>query len=612
MLTKFNRAIAQLSYLPQTFRLVWAASHYWTVGWMVLLVLQGVLPAATVYLTRWVVNSLVATVGAGVSGENIQKVLVPVGLMAGVLLLSEVLGSASEWIRTAQSELVQDHISGLVHSKSMAIDLSCYESSEYHDHLNRARSGAGDRSLALLENAGNLLQNSITLLTMAAVILPYGIWLPFFLLFSAMPAFYVVIRLNRRFHRWWQRTTLDRRWLEYYEILLTESSVAAEMRLLNLGSYFQSAYQKLRYRLRHERLNLVRDQTLGRFFAGILTLLMTGVALAWMGRQVLLGIISLGDLALFYQAFNQGQGLMRSLLSSLGQMYRNALFISDLFEFLQIEPKVVDPPEPLSIPTKLKEGIRLRQVTFRYPGSERPVLKNFNLTIPTGKIVAIVGDNGAGKSTLIKLLCRFYDPESGSIEFDGHDIRNFSVKELQRQITVLFQMPVPFFVSVAQNIGLGNLSTTATRAEIEAAARDAGVHETIMRLPQGYDSMLGKWMPGGNDLSGGEWQRLALARSFFRRAQVIILDEPTSAMDPWAEHDWLERFRTMANGRTAIVITHRFTLAMRADIIHVMRAGQIVESGSHAELLAQDGLYSQSWKSQMEASSSNPAESSLV
>ncbi|MDF5716552.1 MAG: ABC transporter ATP-binding protein [Rhizonema sp. NSF051] len=604
MVIKLNSTISQLSYLPQTFRLVWAASRSWTLGWMVLLVVQGVLPTATVYLTRWVVNSLVASVGAGISENSIQKVVIPVGLMAGVLLLNEVLGSASEWIRTAQSELVQDHISRLVHSQSMAIDLGCYESSQYHDHLNRARSGAGERSLALLENTGSLLQNSITLLTMAAVLLPYGIWLPFFLLFSALPAFYVVLCLNKRYYRWWQQTTIDRRWLEYYEILLTESTVASEMRLFNLGSYFQSAYQKLRYRLRNEKLKLVKDQTLGRLIAGVITLLITGAALAWMGEQVLLGIISLGDLALFYQAFSQGQGLIRSVLSNLGQMYRNALFISDLFEFLQIKPKVIDPPQPLPIPTKLKEGIRFRDVTFRYPGSDRPVLENFNLTIPAGKIVAIVGDNGAGKSTLIKLLCRFYDPESGSLELDGNDIRNFSVQEFQRLVTVLFQMPVPFYVNAAQNIGLGDLSLRAGIAEIEAAARSAGVHETIMRLPQGYDSMLGKWFPNGNDLSGGEWQRLALARSFFRRAQMIILDEPTSAMDPWAEFDWLERFRTMANSRTAVVITHRFTLAMRADIIHVMRAGRIVESGSHDDLIAQDGLYAQSWKSQMQTSNS--------
>ncbi|WP_017317176.1 ABC transporter ATP-binding protein [Mastigocladopsis repens] len=612
MATKLNRAIGQLSYLPQTFRLVWGASRYWTLAWLLLLVAQGLLPTAGVYLTRVTVNSLVAVVGAGISRGTIQTVLVPVGLMAALLLLTELMTSAGEWIRTVQSELVQDYISGLVHSQSINIDLGCYESSEYHDHLNRARSGASNRSLALIENTGSLLQNSITLLTMVAVLLPYGVWLPFFLLFSALPALYVVLRLNQQYHHWWRRTTIDRRWLEYYEILLTDSTYAAEMRLFNLGDFFQSAYRKVRYRLRTENLRLVRDQNLGRLAAGLIILLISGGAIVWMGRQVLLGIITLGDLALFYQAFNQGQGLMRSALGNLGQIYRNSLFISDLFAFLQIEPKVIDPPQPLPLPAKMREGIRFRQVTFRYPGSDRAVLENFNLTIPAGKIVAIVGDNGAGKSTLTKLLCRFYDPESGRVELDGKDIRDFSVAELRRKITILFQSPVPYFVTVAQNVALGDLSATASMGAIEGAAKAAGVHETILRLPQGYDSMLGKWFPGGNDLSGGEWQRLALARSFFRKAEIIILDEPTSAMDPWAEHDWLERFRTMANSRTAIVITHRFTLAMRADIIHVMRNGQIVESGSHDQLVAQDGLYAKSWKSQMQANSNNPVESSTV
>jgi ATP-binding cassette subfamily B protein len=523
--------------------------------------------------------------------------------MAGLLLLTEFLVSAGEWIRTVQSELVQDYISSLVHSQSISIDFGCYESSEYHDRLNRARSGAGNRSLALIENTGNLLQNSVTLLTMVAVLLPYGVWLPFFLLFSALPALYVVLHLNQRYHHWWQRTTIDRRWLEYYEILLTNSTYAAEMRLFNLGDFFQSAYCKIRHRLRTENLRLVKEQNLGRLAAGLIILLISGTAVVYMGQQVLLGIITLGDLALFYQAFHQGQGLMRSALGNLGQIYRNSLLISDLFEFLQIEPKVVDPPQPLPLPGKLREGICFSDVTFRYPGCDRAVLENFNLTIPAGKIVAIVGDNGAGKSTLTKLLCRFYDPESGRVELDSKDIRNFLVAELRRQITILFQSPVPYFVTASQNIALGDLSATAGMAAIEAAAIAAGVHKTIMRLPQGYDSMLGKWFPGGNDLSGGEWQRLALARSFFRKAEIIILDEPTSAMDPWAEHDWLERFRIMANDRTAIVITHRFTLAMRADIIHVMRNGQIVESGSHDELLAQDGLYAESWKAQMQASS---------
>jgi ATP-binding cassette, subfamily B, bacterial len=600
---KFSRAADRFSDLPKTFRLVWEASAPWTSAWLVLLVIQGFLPVATVYLTRTVVNSLTQAMGAGVSWDSIQTLLVPAGLMAGVLVLGEVLQGLGEWIRTAQSELVQDHISGLVHAKSVSVDYAFYESSDCYDRLDRARSDAGGRSLALLQSSGSLLQNSITLLAMTAVLLTYGLWLPFVLLGSTLPAFYIVLRLNRHHHRWWEKTTLDRRFLDYYDLLLTQAMPAAEVRLFGLGTYFREAYQTLRRRLRLEHLKLIQMQSLGRLVAGLLALVISGGALAWMGRQVLLGSLTLGDLALFYQAFNKGQGLMKTLLGNLNQIYQNSLFIRNLFEFLQLEPKVIDPPQPQTVPTKIQREIRFRNVTFRYPGSDRPVLKNYNLTLPTGQIVAIVGDNGAGKSTLIKLLCRFYDPESGSIEIDGVDIREFAVEELRCLITVLFQSPLPYYLTAGQNIALGELSATADEADLEAAAKGAGIHDKIASLPQGYNSNLGKLFPNGTDLSGGQWQRLALARAFFRRAQMIILDEPTSAMDPWAEFDWLERFRTLANGRTAIVITHRFTLSMRADIIHVMRDGQIVESGNHEQLIAHDGLYAQSWKTQMEAGS---------
>jgi ATP-binding cassette, subfamily B, bacterial len=602
---KFSRAADRFSDLPKTFRLVWEAAAPWTSAWLVLLVIQGFLPVATVYLTRTLVDSLTAVMGAGVSSQSIQTLLIPAGLMAGVLVLGEVLQGLGEWIRTAQSELVQDHISGLVHAKSVSVDYAFYESSECYDRLDRARSDAGGRSLALLQSSGSLLQNSITMLAMTAVLLTYGLWLPFVLLGSTLPAFYIVLRLNRHHHRWWEKTTLDRRFLEYYDLLMTQAMPAAEVRLFGLGSYFQNAYQTQRRRLRLEHLKLIQMQSLGRLVAGLLALVISGGALAWMGRQVLLGSLTLGDLALFYQAFNKGQGLMKTLLGNLNQIYQNSLFIRNLFEFLQLEPKVIDPPQPQTVPTKIQREIRFRNVTFRYPGSDRPVLKNYNLTLPTGQIVAIVGDNGAGKSTLIKLLCRFYDPESGSIEIDGVDIREFAVDELRRLITVLFQSPLPYYLTAGQNIALGELSATADEADLQAAAKGAGIHDKIASLPQGYNSNLGKLFPNGTDLSGGQWQRLALARAFFRRAQMIILDEPTSAMDPWAEFDWLERFRALANGRTAIVITHRFTLSMRADIIHVMRDGQIVESGNHEQLIAHDGLYAQSWKTQMEAGNSD-------
>jgi ATP-binding cassette subfamily B protein len=567
---------------------------------MVLLLLQGLLPGATVYLTRLVVNSLVAVIGTGTSLAHLSPVLVPIALMVGVLLLSELLQAANEWIRTMQAELVQDYVSDLIQKQSVAIDFANYESSEAIDKLDRARAGASGRSLALLESTGSLLQNSIALLTIAVILLPYGIWLPLILVVSAFPAFYVLLRLNRLQYQWSLRTTTDRRWLQYYELLLTNSVTAAEVRLFDYGDHIRSAYQSLRHRLRYEQLKLVRDQSLGRLGASVIALVISGIALGWMGWRVLIGQLTLGDLALFYQAFKQGQGMIRTLLNNLGQIYRNSLFVGDLFHFLQVQPQIGDPPQPLPVPTTLQQGIQFRHITFRYPGSQEAVLDNFNLTIPAGKIVAIVGDNGAGKSTLLKLLCRFYDPEAGSITLDGHDLRNFAVKPLRKLITVLFQSPIPYYTTVAENITLGDISARSNQAEIEAAAKAAGIHAKITRLAQGYSTMLGKLFPDGTDLSGGEWQRLALARAFLRQAPIIVLDEPTSAMDPWAEFDWLERFRKIANNRTTLVITHRFTLAMRADMIHVMRKGQIVESGSHNELLMKNGIYAESWRSQMQ------------
>jgi len=593
---------ASFSYVLRLLHRVWTEAKGWALTWMVLLVVQGLLPAATVYCTRLLVDSLVGALGSGGSWEAIQPTLVLAVLMAGVLLLTEVLSIVSGWIRTAQSELIQDHISALVHEKSISVDLSFYESPEYYDHLHRARSDAGNRCLALLESSGSLLQNGITLLAMATLLTAYGAWLPLVLLIGTLPAFYVVLRFNRRYHRWWKQTTPERRWTQYYDFMLTYNVVAAELRLFALGAHFQSAYQTLRRRLRHERLQLATEQSLAQLGASISALLISGAALVWMTWRTVQGGATLGDLALFYQAFQGGQNLMRSLLSNVGQIYTGSLFLGNLFEFLGLESHLVDPPHPIPAPSSLKEGICFQQVTFRYPGSERTVLKDFNLTIPAGQIVAIVGSNGAGKSTLLKLLCRFYDPEAGHICLDGIDIRELLIEELRRRITVLFQMPVSYYATAGQNIAMGDLKASPDADEIEAAARGSGAHEVISRLPRGYDTLLGKWFAEGTDLSAGEWQRIALARAFFRRAPIVVLDEPTSFMDPWAEAEWLDRFRGLTRGRTAILITHRFTTAMRADVIHLMQKGRIVEFGSHEELLALGGLYAQSWAAQIHSS----------
>jgi len=325
-----------------------------------------------------------------------------------------------------------------------------------------------------------------------------------------------------------------------------------------------------------------------------------GAAMTLMVWRAMRGVVTLGDLALIYAAFNQGQRLMRTLLENVGQLYANCLFLGNLFEFLALKPMVIDPPSLVAKKLEeVKRQIRFRDVSFCYPKSQRKALDGFTLTISAGQIVALVGPNGAGKSTLIKLLCRFYDPESGQIEIDGVGLSEINTEDLRRLITVLFQQPVHYNATVRENIEYGNLGHASQTSTIEAAVKAAGAEEIVARLPQDSESMLGNWFSGGTELSVGEWQRIALARAFLRDAPIIILDEPTSALDPWAEGDWLERFRKLAAGRTAIIITHRFTTAMHADVIHVMEQGRIVESGDHVKLLERNGRYADSWNKQM-------------
>ena len=592
--SKMRKALAQLPYLPRALKLVWEVARPWTITWIVLLIVQGLLPAAIVYLTKLVVDGVVVALRNGSS----RAVLFPLLLLGGVLLLMEVVRNAINWVRTVQAELLQDHITSLIHEKSVAVDLAFYEMSDYYDHLHRARAEARYRPVALLGNLGALLQNSITLVAMGAILIPLGPWLALALLLSTLPAFYVVVHYALAEYQWRQRTTTDDRRAWYYDWIMTTADAAAEIRLFGLGKHFQSHHKGLRNRLRGERLHLTRRQGFAELAASLIALTIMGAALGWMVWKASQGLVTLGELALIYAAFNQGQGLMRTLLENAGQLYGNSLFLGNLFEFLALpSDSRGGPPWP---PVRdIQRAITFDRVSFTYPNATRKALDNFTMTIPSGKIVAIVGPNGAGKSTLLKLLCRFYDPDAGSIDIDGKDLKDFAIEDLRHLITVLFQQPFHYNTTVRDNILYGDLKLDATDAEITAAIRAAGAEDIISRLPEKEQTLLGRWFPAGTELSVGEWQRIALARAFLRRAPIIILDEPTSALDPWAEADWLERFRELALGRTSIIITHRFTTAMHADMIHVMDRGKIIESGSHQHLVNQKGLYSESWSRQM-------------
>jgi ATP-binding cassette subfamily B protein len=590
--------------------LIWTAAPGYTSLWAGLLIVQGALPAAVIYLTKLLVDALSSNVAA-VSLEQMPRAVSLVAVIAALLLVTELLQALLEWVRTAQAEIIQDHVKALVHQKAAAVDVFLYESPEYQDRLHQACTEAASRPLSLLESAGGAVQSSVTLVAMGAILAPYGLWLPLVLLVSTIPSFVVVLRFDRRYHEWWKRTTSDRRRAQYYDALLTHRDAAAEVRLFGLSGHFSSLYQTLRRRLRGERLRQLRELSLAKLAAASLALLTFGASAIWMVWRTMQGLATLGDLVLFYQAFSRGQGIMRSLLGNLGQILTSNLYLANLFEFLHLPRQVLDPDAPVACPAPPQDGIRFRGVTFRYPGAVTPVLRSFDLFVPANRVLAIVGPNGAGKSTLFKLLCRFYDVDAGAIEIDGVDLRRMPVADLHRQIATLSQFPVPYQATAAENIAFGDMLRNASPSDIERAARDAGAHDVVRRLPRGYDTLLGKWFADGFELSGGEQQRIALARAYLRQAPILLLDEPTSFIDSWEEADWFERLRRLSHGRTTIVITHRFTIAMRADLIGVMAEGRIVEQGCHADLIRRGGLYARSWNAQMAAAQSGSSAEAL-
>ena len=536
--------------------LIREAAGGWAALWLVLIVVQGAIPGGIVYMTKWVVDAAEAAVGQGVAWEQVSQLLLPASIMGGLLLAQRVMGSVTQYVNTAQSEHVGDHLKNLIHDKAASVEYWFYESDRYYDLLEQANSQASSRTLGLLQNIGSLMSSAVTFITISALLLQYSYWLPLVLVASTAPAFWVLLRYNRIYHRWWEDTTADRRRAKYYDLMLTKQEAAAEVRLNNLGDHFRTLYQSVRKRLRGERLDLLRKQTIARFVAGIIALLSTGGAMAWIAWKAFLG---------------------------------------------QARLRRDEPDDPKPFPARLSEGVRFENVTFTYPGADRPALKNFDLHLPADEIVSIVGENGAGKSTVVKLLCRLYDPQQGRILVDGTDIRRFTEEELRRNLSVMFQFPMKYQLTARENIALGDLERPDNES-VRRAAEGAGAHSFLSTLPERYDSMLGRWFAGGNELSGGEWQRVALSRAYYRQAQILILDEPTSHMDSWNETEWLHRFKKLVEAKTALIITHRFTTAMHADRILVMDDGDVVESGTHEELLMQGGRYATSWNAQVEDS----------
>lgn len=597
-----NLKAKNINLWKRTLILICSVIPWWTTVWITLLIVQGLIPGATVYLSKLSIESIIAT---RADLTNLNNTFLILALTGASLVVAEVFNFLIGWVKTIQSDILTDHLKNLIHQKAAEVDIEFYDSPAYFDLLEQARGNAISKPLVLLEGFGSVLQSTITLLTFTALLVSYGWWIPFVLFFGALPVLYIHSRSERLFYEWSKRTTTARRWLSHFDIVLTIRYAAAEVRVFNLSEYFQKKFQNLSLLIRTEKIAILKRQFIGRLLASILALITAGIGLGWITLKVIYNTASLGDLAVFYQIFSRGQSLVKSLIGGINSTFSSSLYLEHLFEFLDLQPKIVSPQNPVPFPSQLQHGIRFSNVTFSYPGEKQNVFERFNLFIPAGKTAAIVGVNGAGKSTLIKLLCRFYDPAEGAVEIDGIDIRKFDIKELQRNLSLHFQFPFKYSETAAQNIAFGDIERKAGINGIQKAAMLAGAHDFISKLPKKYETLCGKDFEEGCELSGGQWQRLLLAKAYFRKAPILILDEPTSYIDPWAENEWFENLKELVANQIGFIVTHRFTIAMRADIIYVVNEGKIIESGSHNELLKINGFYAESWNSQMQITREN-------
>ncbi|MEJ6482397.1 ABC transporter ATP-binding protein [Nostoc punctiforme UO1] len=573
--------------------LVWTTSRSLTILLASLTLVAGLLPAAISYISKLIVDAVVfaSQVNSQNNGfVNIYPSLFYVGLEAIAVIL---LAGSQRGILICQSllrALMGQRVNVLILEKALTLDLRQFEDSEFYDKLTNARREASVRPLSLVNRTFGLVQNALSLITYGILLVNFSVWAVLVLILAAMPVFIAETKFAGEGFRLFSWRAAETRQQHYLENLLAREDFVTEVKLYQLGEMLLGRYRNLFHQLYGED----RDLTLRRGLWGyLLGLVSTGafyLAYAWIVLETVRGKISLGDMTMYLTVFRQGQSTFSNALTSIGGMYEDNLYLSNLYDFL--EEKVPQSWGKATIGLNPQDGIRFENVSFTYPGSSKPALINISLHLKPKEKLAIVGENGSGKTTLIKLLTRLYTPDSGRIFLDGLDLQEWDVDVLRRRIGVIFQNFVRYQFTVGENIGVGDVEHLENKNRWQTAAEKGMAQSFIDQLPQSFQTQLGRWFKGGQELSGGQWQKIALSRAFMRsQADILVLDEPTSAIDAQAEFEIFNHFRAITQNQMVLLISHRFSTVRMADKIVVIENGEVIEQGTHEELLQLKGRY---------------------